>query len=108
MSEPIQAERLRQAVLHKAPQKPAHFKTVAHVARFERAPPEFDQVLLDLALASSPAIQQGNFVVLHQGYDLKTGSASEIIQNVTAWLHNRSSNGSSRGGSFAKTTKHMI
>jgi hypothetical protein len=42
--------------------KPASFKTAAQVARFKRAQREFDQVLLDLALASPPAIQQRNSI----------------------------------------------
>jgi hypothetical protein len=62
-SEPAQLQRLRQAVWEKVPQMPAHFKTVAEVARFKRAQREFDQVLLDLALASPQAIQQRNSVV---------------------------------------------
>ena len=63
-SDPIATERLRRAVWEKAPQMPAHFKTAAQVARFKRAQREFDQVLLDLALASPQAIQQRNSVVL--------------------------------------------
>ncbi len=63
VSEPIQAERLRQAVWAKAPRMPALFKTAAQVARFKRSQREFDQVLLDLALASPQAIQQRNSVV---------------------------------------------
>lgn len=59
-TEPSQAERLRQLVWQKAPQMPARFKTPAQVARFKRAQREFDQVLLDLALVSPPAIQQRN------------------------------------------------
>ena len=62
-AEPLQAERLRQAVWEKAPQMPVHFKTAAQVARFKRAQREFDQVLLDLSLASPLAIQQRNSVV---------------------------------------------
>ncbi len=61
-SEPIQAERLRQTVWQKAPRMPALFKTAAQVARFKRAQREFDQVLLDLALASPQAIQQRNSI----------------------------------------------
>jgi hypothetical protein len=61
-TEPIQAERLRQAVWQKAPRMPTHFKTVAQVARFKRAQREFDQVLLDLALASPQVIQQRNSI----------------------------------------------
>ncbi len=63
VSEPIQAERLRQLVWQKAPRMPALFKTAAQVARFKRSQREFDQVLLDLALASPQAIQQRNSVV---------------------------------------------
>lgn len=62
VSEPIQAERLRQLVWQKAPQMPALFKTAAQVARFKRAQREFDQVVLDLALASPQAIQQRNSI----------------------------------------------
>src|ERR1035441_3904626 len=61
-AEPIQAERLRRLVWQKAPQMPARFKTAAQVARFKRAQREFDQVLLDLALASPTTIQQRNSV----------------------------------------------
>jgi hypothetical protein len=63
VNEPMQAERLRQLVWQKAPRMPALFKTAAQVARFKRAQREFDQVLLDLALASPQAIQQRNSVV---------------------------------------------
>jgi len=62
VSEPIQAERLRQLVWQKAPQMPVHFKTAAQVARFKRTQREFDQVLLDLDLASPQAIQQRNSI----------------------------------------------
>ena len=62
-TEPIQAERLRQAVWAKAPRMPAYFKTAAHVARFKRTQREFDQVLLDLALASPQTIQQRNSAI---------------------------------------------
>lgn len=62
-TDPVQADRLRQLVWQKAPQMPALFKTAAQVARFKRAQREFDQVLLDLALASPQAIQQRNSVV---------------------------------------------
>jgi hypothetical protein len=65
-TEPIQAERLRQLVWQKAPRMPALFKTAAQVARFKRAQREFDQVLLDLALASPQAIQQRNSIASPQ------------------------------------------
>ena len=61
-SAPDSAERVRQAIWQKAPRIPAHFRTAAQVARFKRAQREFDQVLLDLALASSQAIQQRNSI----------------------------------------------
>ena len=57
---PAQSARLRQAVWAKAPRMPTSFKTAAQVARFKRSQREFDQVLLDLALASPQAIQQRN------------------------------------------------
>jgi len=57
-----QTERLRQLVWQKAPKMPTHFKTAAQVARFKRAQREFDQVLLDLDLASPSTIQQRNSV----------------------------------------------
>ena len=60
--DPSQTERLRQLVWQKAPRMPAFFKTAAQVARFKRAQREFDQVLLDLALASPQAIQQRNSI----------------------------------------------
>ncbi len=63
VNEPNQAERLRRAVWQKAPRMPAHFKTAVQVARFKRAQREFDQVLLDLSLASPQAVQQRNSVV---------------------------------------------
>ncbi len=42
---------------------PAQFKTAAQVARFKRAQREFDQVVLDLQLASPDAIQERNSLV---------------------------------------------
>lgn len=61
-SDPAHAERLRRLVLQKAPRMPAIFKTAAQVARFKRAQREFDQVLLDLALASPQTIQRRNSI----------------------------------------------
>ena len=81
-SEPIQAERLRQMVWQKAPRMPVLFKTAAQVARFKRAQREFDQVLLDLALASPQTIQQRNSIASPQravrmiNFDLAHASAS--------------------------------
>ena len=59
---PALAETLRRAVWRKAPQMPVRFKTAAQVARFKRQQREFDQALLDMALASPQAIQQRNSV----------------------------------------------
>jgi hypothetical protein len=42
---------------------PMRFKTAAQVARFKRQQREFDQALLDMALASPQAIQQRNSIV---------------------------------------------
>lgn len=61
-ADPDQAARLRRAVWAMAPQMPARFKTAAQVARFKRRQREFDQVLLDLALASPQTIQQRNSI----------------------------------------------
>jgi hypothetical protein len=60
---PALAETLRQVAWQKAPIMPARFKTPAEVARFKRQQREFDQALLDMALASPHAIQQRNSVV---------------------------------------------
>lgn len=62
-SSPRLAETLRRAVWRKAPQMPARFNTAAQLARFKRQQREFDQALLDMALASSQTIQQRNSVV---------------------------------------------
>jgi hypothetical protein len=61
--DPAQAEDLREVILRKAPRMPARFKTAAQVARFKRAQREFDQVLLDLELATPRAIQERNSIV---------------------------------------------
>lgn len=60
---PSSAEQLRKAVMARAPEMPAHFKTPAQVARFKRAQREFDQVLLDLALTSPQEVQARNSIV---------------------------------------------
>ena len=62
VTNPAQIERLRHVVWQWAPRMPASFKTPAQVARFKRAQREFDQVLLDLALASPQDIQLRNSV----------------------------------------------
>lgn len=61
-ADPRQADRLRRAAWAKAPRMPAQFNTAAQVARFKRSQREFDQVLLDLALATPQALQQRNSV----------------------------------------------
>ncbi len=42
---------------------PTQFKTAAQVARFKRAQREFDQVVLDLQLASPDTIQERNSII---------------------------------------------
>ena len=60
---PAQAKALSAVVWRSAPQMPAQFKTAAQLARFKRAQREFDQVVLDLQLASPDAIQERNSLV---------------------------------------------
>ncbi len=60
---PAQAKALSAVVWRCAPQMPAQFKTAAQLARFKRAQREFDQVILDLRLASPEAIQERNSLV---------------------------------------------
>jgi len=60
---PAQAKALRAVVWRCAPRMPAQFKTAAQLARFKRAQREFDQVVLDLRLASPEAIQERNALV---------------------------------------------
>jgi hypothetical protein len=60
---PEQAEALRSLVWRLAPRMPARFKTAAQLARFKRAQREFDQVVLDLQLATPTAIQDRNSLV---------------------------------------------
>jgi hypothetical protein len=62
-TELVAGERLRHAVWAKAPRMPAHFKSAAQVSRFKCAQREFDQVLLDLDIASPQSIQERNSVV---------------------------------------------
>ena len=62
-SDPMHAEHLRELIWKKAPRMPDRFKTAAQVTRFKRAQREFDQVLLDLEVASPRAIQERNSVV---------------------------------------------
>ena len=60
---PAQAAALRALVWRMAPQMPARFKTPAQLARFKRAQREFDQVILDLQLATPATIQDRNSLV---------------------------------------------
>ena len=60
---PGQAEARRSLVWRMAPRMPARFKTPAQVSRFKRAQREFDQVVLDLQLATPVAIQNRNSLV---------------------------------------------
>ncbi len=60
---PAQAKALSAVVWRSAPQMPARFKTAAQLARFKRAQREFDQVVLDLQLASPDTIQERNSLV---------------------------------------------
>lgn len=57
------AEALRQIARQRTPQMPMRFKTAAQAARYKRQQREFDQALLDMALASPEAVQQRNSVV---------------------------------------------
>ncbi|MEO6876129.1 MAG: hypothetical protein ABI222_15030, partial [Opitutaceae bacterium] len=57
---PEQAAALQRLVWSKAPAMPTRFKTAAQVARFKRAQREFDQVVLDLQLATPATIQERN------------------------------------------------
>ena len=63
LHESAEVDHLRQLVWECAPRMPEQMKTASQVARFKRAQREFDQVLLDLALASPTAIQERNSVV---------------------------------------------
>ena len=60
---PEQAEALRSLVWRLAPRMPGRFKTAAQLARFKRTQREFDQVVLDLQLATPMAIQDRNSLV---------------------------------------------
>jgi hypothetical protein len=60
--DPLLADALRQIAWQKTPRMPARFKTAAQVARFKRQQREFDQALLDMALASPQLIQQRNSI----------------------------------------------
>jgi hypothetical protein len=60
---PAHARALRSVVWQMTPRIPARLKTAAQLARFKRAQREFDQVLLDLQIASPGEIQARNSIV---------------------------------------------
>lgn len=62
-AQPALAKELRAAVWRLAPRMPRRFKTATQLARFKRAQREFDQVLLDLQLASPSDVQVRNSIV---------------------------------------------
>ena len=63
---PSIADAIRALVWQLAPKMPARFKTSAQVSRFKRAQREFDQVVLDLKLATPASIQNRNSIVAAQ------------------------------------------
>ena len=62
-ADPTQREWLRTVIMRFTPPMPDHFATAAQLARFKRTQREFDQILLDLSLASPQAVQARNSVV---------------------------------------------
>jgi hypothetical protein len=66
-AQPARAAELRAVITPLAPRMPSRFKTAAQLARFKRAQREFDQVVLDLQLATPQEVQARNSVVpVHQ------------------------------------------
>jgi hypothetical protein len=63
---PARAKALSSVVWKHAPQMPERFKTAAKLARFKRTQREFDQVVLDLQLASPDAVQERNSLIPHR------------------------------------------
>lgn len=59
---PQHAAAVQSAVWQLAPRMPARFKTPAQLSRFKRAQREFDQVLLDLQIASPAEVQARNSI----------------------------------------------
>lgn len=57
-----QVETLRAVVWRQAPVMPAKIKTPAQLARFKRAQRAFDQVILDLQLATPDEVQARNSI----------------------------------------------
>lgn len=62
-AEPTHAAALSSIVWQMVPQMPTQFRTAAQLARFKRAQREFDQVIMDLQLATPATIQERNSVV---------------------------------------------
>ncbi len=57
------AAELRAVIAPLAPRMPPRFKTASQLARFKRSQRDFDQVVLDLALATPQEVQARNSVV---------------------------------------------
>jgi hypothetical protein len=62
-AEPAQKEMLHSAVWKVAPRTFAHMRTRAQVSRFKREQREFDQIVLDLNLATPSEIETRNSIV---------------------------------------------
>lgn len=62
-TQPARARELQEAVWRLAPRMPRRFKTAAQLARFKRSQREFDQVVLDLQLATPADVQARNSIV---------------------------------------------
>ena len=62
-ADPAQAARLRSAVMACRPEPQERFASAAQLTRFKRAQREFDDVLLDLQLASPGALQNRNSII---------------------------------------------
>jgi hypothetical protein len=64
---PQHAAVIRMLVWRSAPRMPTQFKSPAQVARFKRSQREFDQVVLDLQIATPAMIQNRNSLVASRG-----------------------------------------
>ncbi|HVU18507.1 MAG TPA: hypothetical protein VHD32_16510 [Candidatus Didemnitutus sp.] len=62
----VQVEALRTVVWQQAPVMPAKIKTPAQLARFKRAQRAFDQVIIDLQLATPDEVQARNSITLRR------------------------------------------
>ena len=56
-------KRLRSIVMRFAPELPLRFDSHVQIMRFKRQQREFDQVILDLNLADSKAIEERNSII---------------------------------------------